>query len=201
MNHEIDARGLPCPQPVIAAKKALKDTSHGSLTVTVDNEMAVQNLMKLGDYLELNTKSEIIGEKEYRVVYTIDEQVDPSAGQEKSVSSNIRKGTVVVLSSDRMGEGEEALGKILMKGFIYALTELEKLPEVILLYNKGAGLSCENSASLEDLQQLESQGVRIMTCGTCLDYYGLSGKLKTGAVTNMYEIAEVLTGASFVVKP
>ena len=112
-----------------------------------------------------------------------------------------RDNTVIVISSDRMGEGEEELGKVLIKGYIYALTQLETLPKTILFYNKGAYLTCEGSASLEDLKSLEAQGVEIFTCGTCLNYYGLSEKLQVGSVTNMYVIADTMAKAGKVVKP
>ena len=106
-----------------------------------------------------------------------------------------------MISSDRMGEGEEELGKVLIKGYIYALTQLETLPKTILFYNKGAYLTCEGSASLEDLKSLEAQGVEIFTCGTCLNYYGLSEKLQVGSITNMYVIADTMAKANKVVKP
>lgn len=108
---------------------------------------------------------------------------------------------MVVLSSNQMGQGDETLGKLLMKGFVYALTEQDALPELVLLYNSGAFLSCEGSDSLEDLKLLESQGVEILTCGTCLNHYGLGEKLAVGAVTNMYEIVERMTGAKLLVRP
>ena len=108
---------------------------------------------------------------------------------------------MVVISSDKMGEGEEELGKVLIKGYIYALTQLETLPKTILFYNKGAYLTCEGSASLEDLKSLEAQGVEILTCGTCLNYYGITEKLQVGTVTNMYVIAETMAKAGKVVKP
>ena len=106
-----------------------------------------------------------------------------------------------MLSSDQMGGGNEELGRILMKGFVYALTQLEELPETVLLYNGGAKLSVEGSQSLEDLKNLEAQGVEILTCGTCLNFYELADKLKVGSVTNMYEIAERMSGARLVIRP
>ena len=108
---------------------------------------------------------------------------------------------MVVISADHMGEGNDELGKILLKGFLFALTQQEKLPSTILFYNGGAALTCEGSAMLEDLKALEAQGVEILTCGTCLNFYGLTEKLAVGSVTNMYTIAEKLTQAGNVVKP
>ena len=112
-----------------------------------------------------------------------------------------KKGMTVVLSSNLMGHGDPELGKALMKGFVYALTQQDALPETILLYNSGAYLSCEGSDNLEDLKSLESQGVEILTCGTCLNFYGLSEKLQVGSVTNMYEIVERMTASKLLVRP
>ena len=106
-----------------------------------------------------------------------------------------------MISADHMGEGDEELGKVLIKGFIYALTEQDVLPQTILFYNGGAKLTCEESPTLEDLKSLEAQGVEILTCGTCLNHYGLTDKLQVGSVTNMYVIAEKMLGAGNVVKP
>ena len=112
-----------------------------------------------------------------------------------------RRGTLVVFSSDQMGDGSEELGGILIKGFVYALTQLEELPEAVICYNGGAKLSCDGSLVLEDLKTLEAEGVEILTCGTCLNYYGLTEKLGVGSITNMYAIAERMAGADRIVKP
>jgi selenium metabolism protein YedF len=108
---------------------------------------------------------------------------------------------VVVISSDQMGEGSAELGKTLLKGFVYALSQQDTLPATMLFYNGGAHLTCTGSPALEDLKQMEAQGVEIMTCGTCLNHYGLAEQLQVGSVTNMYVIAEKLTGADLVIKP
>ena len=100
-----------------------------------------------------------------------------------------------------MGRGNDELGATLMKGFIYALSQLEELPKTLLFYNGGAKLTTEGSASLEDLKSMEAQGVEILTCGTCLNFYGLTEKLAVGGVTNMYSIVETLSGAAKVIKP
>ena len=100
-----------------------------------------------------------------------------------------------------MGRGSEELGRTLMKGFLYAVSQLPQLPSAMLFYNGGAKLTTEGSDSLEDLKNLEAQGVEILTCGTCLNYYGLTEKLRVGGVTNMYAIVEKLAGAGKVIKP
>ena len=106
-----------------------------------------------------------------------------------------------MIAADHMGEGKEELGKVLIKGFIFALTQLEELPKTILFYNGGAKITTEGSESLEDLKTLEAQGVEIMTCGTCLDYYGLKEKLQVGTVTNMYSIVETMNNADKIIRP
>ena len=95
----------------------------------------------------------------------------------------------------------EKMYHLLFNAITDALTQLETLPKTILFYNKGAYLTCEGSASLDDLKELEHRGVKILTCGTCLNFYGLSEKLKVGEVTNMYEIAETMSKASLIVSP
>ena len=132
---------------------------------------------------------------------TAGETAGEDAGQTACLPASRKKKKIVVLRSGKMGEGNDELGAVLMKGFIYALTELDNLPETILLYNGGAPLSCEGSDSLEDLKTLEAQGVEIMTCGTCLNYYGLSDKLAVGTVTNMYAIAEKMSEADTIICP
>ena len=100
-----------------------------------------------------------------------------------------------------MGRGSEELGRTLMKGFLFAVGQLPQLPKTILFYNGGAHLTVEGSPVLEDLKKLEAQGVEILTCGTCLNYYGITEKLAVGGVTNMYVIAEKMLNAGNVVKP
>lgn len=203
MEKIVDARGLACPMPVMRAKEALKDMKEGTLKVLVDNEIAVQNVMKLGQYAGLAPASEKKADGEFEILFHVSGEPENmgEAAEEACIPDSRKKGFVAVLSSDQMGSGNEELGRILMKGFVYALSKLETLPETILLYNGGARLSVEGSQSLEDLQSLEAQGVEVLTCGTCLNYYELTDKLRVGGVTNMYEIAEKLAGAGQIIRP
>jgi len=117
------------------------------------------------------------------------------------VTPGSKKNIVVVISSAAMGHGGDELGTSLMKGFIYALSQQDELPSAILFYNGGVNLTSEGSASIEDLKSMEAQGVEILSCGTCLNFYGKTDKLMVGEVTNMYTIVEKMTGADLVVKP
>ena len=125
-----------------------------------------------------------------------------AAAEEPAVCTpDARTDTVVAIAADTMGEGAEELGRTLLKAFVFSLTQQEKLPRTILFYNGGAHLTCEGSPMLEDLKVLEAEGVEILTCGTCLNFYGLTEKLRIGTVTNMYVIAEKMLNAGNVVKP
>ena len=126
---------------------------------------------------------------------------EPVSEEEFVCETPHKKVTVAVISSNVMGNGDDDLGKILIKGFIYALSQLETQPDTILFYNGGAKLTTEGSESLEDLKQMEADGVEILTCGTCLKHYGLMDKLMVGKVTDMYTIAERMTGADKVIRP
>ena len=196
----VNAMGDNCPIPVIKTKKAMQAlTGPETIEVLVDNEIAVQNVTKLAKEQGGEVSSEKLGEKEYKV--TIKMQGAPAADAEVVCTPDQKGDLIVVVYSDRMGTGNAELGKVLIKGFIYAVTQLDTLPKKMLFYNGGAKLTWEGSESLEDLKELKSRGVKILTCGTCLNYYELSDKLAVGEVTNMYDIAEKMAGASLIVSP
>ena len=205
MKKNLDARGKSCPIPVIETKKMLGTLKAGDvLEVTVDNYIAVQNLCKMAAQKNIPVSSEKIDENNYLVIFSETGEnigeVENLPEEELCIPNRIDR-TVVVIASEKMGEGDEKLGTALMKGFVYALTEQDKLPAVVLLYNNGAKLSIRGSESLADLKLLESQGVEILTCGTCLNHYGLSEELAVGTATNMYVITEKQMQATKLVKP
>ncbi len=199
----VNAIGDACPLPVIKTMNALKELGGaGTVEVLVDNAVAVQNLTRLAENKGCTIKTEQVSEKEYRVTLTASGAVEQT-GDEASFCTvpAAQKKTVVVISADHMGEGNDELGKILLKGFLFALTQQETLPSTILFYNGGASVTCEGSTSLDDLRELTKLGVEILTCGTCLNYYGLTNKLCVGEITNMYVIAEKQLQADLVIRP
>lgn len=203
MKKKLDARGKACPIPVVEAMKLLATLQEGDiLEIVVDNSIAVQNLRKMAEQKQFPAAAEKIDEHNYKVTLTVTGTSSGETAETVECKPDSRlDNIVVVLSSNKMGEGDEKLGRALMKGFIYALTEQEHLPQTILLYNSGVNLSTEDSDSLADLKLLESQGVEILNCGTCLNHYGLTEKLGVGSVTNMYVIVEKLMQATKIVKP
>ena len=205
---KVDAMGDQCPIPVIKTKKALGEIKETTLVeVHVDNEIAVQNLSKMAKQKNLEYTCEKIEDQHY--IIKIKAELQNSETEQTKVEEETKEvcypdkktNTVVVLSSYKMGEGSEELGQILMKGFIYALTELDELPSTILLYNSGVKFSTEGSNSINALKTLQAQGVEILSCGTCLNYYELTEKLEVGEVTNMYFILEKMSQADKIIRP
>ena len=200
-----NAMGDACPVPVVKTKNAIKELKGpGVVETLVDNEIAVQNLTKMANQKGYGVKSEKLSSQEFKVTMEIGEVpaqedsgpetclVRPEGGQKK---------VAVAITSPYMGTGSDELGGALMKAFIFALTQQDQLPSTVLFYNGGAQLTTEGSASLDDLKSLEAQGVEILTCGTCLNFFGLTDKLQVGGVTNMYDIVEKLSTADLVVRP
>ena len=205
MEKILDCMGMACPLPVINAKKAIEAfTEDGTLSVKVDNETAVQNLTRLGEHYGFAVSSRQYGDKDYTVVIQVKAGAAKAAAipaEAVSCAVPARGGKVVVLSSNTMGSGDEKLGKKLMKAFIFALTSQDEAPEKVICYNSGAYLTTEDPDTIKDLKSLEEAGTTVMTCGTCLDFYGLKEKLQVGIVSNMYDIVEAQVNASLVIRP
>ena len=202
MSKIVDARGDTCPIPVIKAKNAIKEAAPKDvIEVLVDNEIAVQNLTKMATQLGLAVSSEAKAANDYAVTITLGDTLPNLSAASDDCGCGITGDTVVAITSNLMGNGNDELGAVLMKGFIYALTQLDQPPKTILLYNGGATLSTEGSESIADLKTLEEAGTEVLTCGTCLNYYNLSDKLAVGGVTNMYTIVEKLAAAGRIIRP
>ena len=202
MEKTLDCMGMACPLPVINAKKAIEAfTEDGILHVKVDNDTAVQNLTRLGEHNGFVVTTVKHGEK----AFTVTMQVKAGAAQVPAEATTCkapeRSGKVVVLSADTMGAGDEKLGRKLMKAFIFALTSQDEAPEKVICYNSGAYLTTRDPDTVKDLKTLEEAGTTVMTCGTCLDYYGLKEELKVGVISNMYDIVEAQMKAASVIRP
>lgn len=187
---EIDARGLACPQPVILTKKALEEMEEGEVVAIVDNTTAKENVSRFAANMNYEYEaSEVNGCHHIRIKKT--------AGKEKKDEKG--DSIVIVITSDKLGQGEEELGKVLIKSYTYALTETTPLPKAVMFLNSGVKLTTEGSEVLENIKKLEGVGVEIISCGTCLDYYKLKEKLKAGIVGNMYSIIEKMNAAGKVI--
>lgn len=185
----IDARGLACPQPVILTKKALEELESGEVITIVDNVTARENLSRLATNLNCEYAVE---EKEGCYYVTI-----KKTGE--SIKQEINNDFVIVITSDKLGAGEEELGKLLMKTYTYTLNETKPYPKAVIFMNSGVKLVVEGAETLENIQKLQNKGIEIISCGTCLDFYNVKDKLKAGIVGNMYTIVEYMHTASKVI--
>jgi selenium metabolism protein YedF len=198
----LDARGMECPKPLILVKKALNNLESGqTLDVLIDNETSKQNVERFCKDNGVLTSSSLDGNvftltltKRHKEFIVADEKryCTPETG---------RAPHVIAIPGKEMGQGPAELGAILMKAFVNTIKEIAPLPSHIVFYNTGVELTVEGSPLLEPLLALEKMGVTILSCGTCLDYFGVKAKLSVGAVSNMFTILEILSDAGSVVKP
>ena len=201
MTKIIDATGKACPMPVIMAKKEI-EANHDSFIITVDNAIAVENLKKLAVSQSYDAVVRGSGER-FEVRFITDGREIPET--EMIVlpdSSAAIRGTgkwVVFMGKDYIGEGGYELGSALVKMFFYTLSQADDVPESILFMNSGVKLPTLDEQVVSHLQALEDRGVKILVCGTCLDYYKLKGDLKLGEISNMYDITEKMFAASKVI--
>jgi selenium metabolism protein YedF len=186
MEQIIDVTGKPCPIPVIEAKKALRQAAPGTaVRVLIDNDIARQNLEKMAKGMGCPFAYEPQPDGKILVSIT-------AAAAKVSDTGDL----VVAIGKNTMGTGNDDLGAILMKAFIYSLTELDTPPSLMVFFNSGVRLTSEGSTALKDLKTLEEKGCVISSCGTCLDFYQLKEKLAIGNVTNMYAIASAMGSAA-----
>lgn len=191
----IDAMGLACPRPVILTKKAIREENLDEVTVKVDNEIATENLTKMGKQLGFSAEVKTNSKTDYEVYLkkTGDAQCELMFEEDSSEY-------IVVISSDHMGTGDETFSKNLLEGFVYALTEQDVAPKYVIFYNMGVTLPSINEKVIGDLKALEERGTQVLSCGLCLGQYDLKEKLQVGEVTNMYRICELMIQYK-VVKP
>jgi selenium metabolism protein YedF len=192
---QIDAKGKACPQPVILAKKEL-DGGCSDLTVLVDNRAAVENLTRLGGSMGVSVSS---GDSEggYFVRFT-GETVPGSAPLISCAPAG--NGYAVFIGKEYVGAGDEVLGGNLMKMAIYTLSQSDDVPAYVLFMNGGVKLPAgEEPQVIENLHALIEKGTKVLVCGTCLNYYQISDRLKVGLVSNMYDILGAMQRADKVI--
>jgi selenium metabolism protein YedF len=187
----LDARGLPCPQPVILARKALAEGGFDTLEITVDDPASRENLLKFAAYAKCLVE-EVKTEGDFALI-RLAPQGAPAArtgeAQAPVPAREAGQGGVILLTADGIGQGDQDLARLLMRGFVYTLTETEHPAQRVILMNSGVKLAVAGSESLGHLRKLEERGVEVLACGTCLEFYGLTKALAVGGITNMYDIA------------
>ncbi|MDR0539908.1 MAG: sulfurtransferase-like selenium metabolism protein YedF [Spirochaetaceae bacterium] len=198
----LDMRGQPCPVPVVNAKNVLAKQDTDGVAVLVDNIVAVQNLEKMAKGTGCGFSYAEEGPGQYRVsiVKGADSQRNFDTPVETpAAAESADRGPVVLITSDSMGRGSEELGRLLIKGFVFSLTQLTPPPEAVIFLNGGAHLTTAGANTVPDLKTLEEKGVNICTCGTCANYYKLAESLAVGCIVDMMNITNRLSKASRII--
>jgi len=189
---EIDCRGMACPQPVVTAKKALDESAE--FILIVDNPAARDNVERFAQ-----SQGAVVDVEERRNDFYL--RIQKKSACDMAESPQKAEKVVVYINSNLLGVGEEALGAILMRAFLKVLLDLKPVPAKLIFINSGVRLTSEGSEVLGTIEALSGKGAEILSCGTCLDFYGLKGKLKVGIVSNMYDIAQSLLDADRLIRP
>lgn len=197
----IDVKGKKCPEPLIIVKRAIKGAaSDETFTVYSDNEQATCNLE--GMLTEMGIKfSTKRGEKENTLSFSLDgREVVVSEEDPTCAVPAKNESYVVVISTDQMG-GNRELGKMLMRGYVNSLSQQDRLPSKIVLYNSGVLITDKDSDTVITLREMSEAGVDIILCGVCVDFFDFKEKMGVGRISNMMEIATVTSNASHIVYP
>jgi selenium metabolism protein YedF len=201
----VDTKGQKCPAPLIATKRALKKTSEGEkFIVLTDNQTSFNNLSRFLKDNKVDFKVNAEGGIwTFSVTKTKNDELQVKAEDYCSVPvAHFEKGNfIVVFTSDKMGEGDDELGHLLINNFIKAIKDLDKLPQKLVFYNKGVTLMIKSSPVIEHLIDLERMGVELLLCATCVNHYSLEASIETGTLSNMYTIAEVMASAGHIIRP
>ena len=197
---EIDCRGKACPEPVILTKDALAQVKEGELIIIVDNPSSSENVVRFAQSQGCSVTVEKRGQDFYLHIQKA-EVFKAHNEAELVLKKDKAEKVVVYINSHLLGVGDEALGSFLMKAFLKTLVDLERRPDRLILINSGVQLASEDSKVLDTLRGLSEEGTEIVSCGTCVDFYGLKDKMKVGVISNMYDIVQSLLGADRLIRP
>jgi selenium metabolism protein YedF len=201
---EVDARGLPCPQPVLKTKDVLEQSGGAPLIVIINNEASRDNVLRFlkNAGVEIDTLEQKGGD-----YYVCTKETPPAvSGEPKSEECTFTPppagtGTTIFINKDRIGHGSDELGSNLMRAFIATIKDLSVQPKAICFMNSGVKLTARGAETLSYLKELEEKGIELLVCGTCLGYYNLKEELGVGRISNMYDISETMLKSSKVITP
>lgn len=198
---EVDCRGLACPGPVVACGRIVKQEAPAALRVLVDNPAAEENVGRFLRTSGYAVSSERMGDALWRIEASRDAGGTPEAATQQPAASAVRGKTLVLITTETLGRGDDTLGAKLMDNFLATLPELGDALWRIVLLNGGVRLAARSGKALDSLRALEAAGVSILVCGTCLDFYQLLEKRAVGQTTNMLDVVSSLALADKIIRP
>lgn len=195
MSNIINCKGMNCPLPVVNTKKYFDTIEKGISTTIVDNEVAKNNIIKFaensGFKYEVEERDSL-----YHIIIAKGEGIKEDKSSEVKESND--ENFTIVVGSDKLGNGDDDLGIALMKSYLFALSEAERIPNNLIFLNSGVKLVVEGSLVLDSLEKLQQRGVEIQSCGLCLDFYKIKDSLRIGEITNMYAIIELMNNSKTI---
>jgi selenium metabolism protein YedF len=202
----VDARGLSCPQPVLEAKRVIEDQLSDHFKVLVDNETSRENVSRFARNKGFQVEIRENGNGQFEIDVSRTEAASGPVGPEPLIpcpvpETSAQARNVVYVANDCMGRGDDELGQKLIRGFLRTWIDMDQKPWRMIFINAGVKLTTLDDEAVEAVSMLEERGVEVLSCGTCLQFFGLEDKLRVGKVTNMYEVIESMNSASKVISP
>ncbi|MDY6825243.1 MAG: sulfurtransferase-like selenium metabolism protein YedF [Thermodesulfobacteriota bacterium] len=192
----VDARQLACPAPVLQTRSVLDEKQPDRISVIVDNEAAAQNVARFLNSRRMATETASDGST-YTITGTVDAQASAEAA--KPVPAENTNRIMVMITCDRLGRGDDTLGEKLMINYIKTLAEMGGDLWRLVFVNGGVRLAIKGSPVLADLQAYGADGLEILVCGTCLDFFNLLEQKAVGQTTNMLDIVTAMQLADKVI--
>lgn len=194
---KIDVRGLSCPGPVLQTKAVVDEEKPKSIKVIVDNTASQQNVKRFLESRGFKTELKQNG-ADYLIMGACDLQ-QPEQLSSCALQGSDSKKIMVVCATDRMGSGDDDLGKKLMINFLRTLKEMGTDLWRLVFVNNGVKLTIDGSGVIDDLKTYEKEGIAILVCGTCLNHFNLLERKQVGETTNMLDIVTAMQLADKVI--
>ena len=177
---------LPCPQPVLKTKEALNSLKLGeSLEILLNSSTSKDNVSRFLNSLKQNFNLSQNGD--FYEISLIKSEYSCQNTQSKAKLAN----KIIYLNESSAGSG--TVGQSLLASFLGAFSQCEIKPKYVICVNDAVKISANRGhLAFRALNDLQNQGCEILSCGSCLQAYGLSDKLSIGRVSNAYEIANIL---------
>lgn len=202
-DNTVDAKGKLCPVPLVMTKKVYDKLNENEvMTTLVDNDTSAKNVRTF----ILESGGKVSSSKDGNVTtLTITKgaiKESKEADQYCEIGQPANLSSVIYLPKDKIGNGEpEDLGKALMQAFLNTVKDVPPYPTHAVFMHNGVKLLKEGTKTAEAVAGWEKLGIKLLACGTCLDFFGIGEKQKIAKVSNMFDILTVLNNAGKIITP